>query len=73
MLPIVQCITDERKIVDMECPLLIQLNWGDNDREGRFLLKKVQDKTKSVNITEVKQNPKRLTRPTSECLVLLFV
>lgn len=38
----------ERKLLDMECPLLVQLNWGNDDREGRFLLKKETDKTRLV-------------------------
>lgn len=30
---------EERKLSDHERPLIIQLNWGKDDREGRFLLK----------------------------------
>lgn len=32
-------VNDERKLADDECPLFIQLNWGADMREGRFLLK----------------------------------
>ena len=33
---------------DHERPLLVQLNWGKDDREGRFLLKKETDRTATV-------------------------
>ncbi len=29
-----------------EKPLLVQLNWHKDDREGRFLLRRLDDKTK---------------------------
>lgn len=35
----------ERKMEPHEKPLLVQLNWHVDDREGRFLLKNVDDKT----------------------------
>lgn len=35
----------ERKMEPDEKPLLVQLNWHVDDREGRFLLKNVDDKT----------------------------
>ncbi|XP_045470787.1 afadin isoform X3 [Harmonia axyridis] len=35
----------ERKMAPEEKPLLVQLNWHVDDREGRFLLKNVDDKT----------------------------
>jgi len=41
-------VTDERKLSELECPLLVQLNWGKDDREGRFLLKRESDKTTAV-------------------------
>lgn len=37
----------ERKMSPDEKPLLVQLNWHVDDREGRFLLKNVEDKTVS--------------------------
>lgn len=37
----------ERKMAADEKPLLVQLNWHVDDREGRFLLKNVDDKTSS--------------------------
>ncbi|XP_066262036.1 afadin isoform X2 [Euwallacea similis] len=37
----------ERKMSGDEKPLLVQLNWHIDDREGRFLLKNVDDKTVS--------------------------
>lgn len=30
---------EERKLTDKERPLMVQLHWGVDDREGRFLLK----------------------------------
>ena len=33
-----------------EKPLLVQLNWHKDDREGRFLLRRLDDKT-NVRIT----------------------
>lgn len=35
----------ERKMSQDEKPLLVQLNWHVDDREGRFLLKNADDKT----------------------------
>ncbi|KAK6621108.1 hypothetical protein RUM43_011414 [Polyplax serrata] len=37
---------DERRLNPDEKPLLVQLNWHKDDREGRFLLKRIDDKTK---------------------------
>ena len=34
------CISDERRLLDEERPLNVQLNWGSDVREGRFLLKR---------------------------------
>lgn len=36
---------EERKLANDEKPLLVQLNWHLDDREGRFLLRNVDDKT----------------------------
>lgn len=36
---------EERQLNDSERPLLVQLHWGKDDREGRFLLKRENDKT----------------------------
>jgi len=36
---------EERPLQDHERPLIVQLNWGKDDREGRFLLKKETDPT----------------------------
>jgi len=41
-------LAEERKLSELECPLLVQLNWGKDDREGRFLLKREIDKTTAV-------------------------
>lgn len=40
---------DERKLGVEEKPLLVQLNWHKDDREGRFLLRRIDEKT-NVNI-----------------------
>jgi len=34
-------MTEERRLADDEKPLLVQLNWNKDDREGRFLLRRV--------------------------------
>ncbi|XP_054164184.1 afadin-like [Oppia nitens] len=36
---------DERKLAEEELPLLVQLNWHRDDREGRFLLRRMNDRT----------------------------
>ena len=36
---------EEHKLGDLEMPLLAQLNWGKDDREGRFLLRRMDEKT----------------------------
>ena len=41
---------DERKLPEYERPLMVQLNWGKDDREGRFLLKREDNKTANVSI-----------------------
>jgi len=38
-------VTEERPLKEHEHPLTVQLNWGKDDREGRFLLKKETDPT----------------------------
>ena len=38
-------LTDERKLAEEEMPLLVQLNWHKDDREGRFLLRRMDEKT----------------------------
>ena len=35
------CVAEERRLADDEKPLLVQLNWNKDDREGRFLLRRV--------------------------------
>ncbi|XP_052123396.1 afadin [Frankliniella occidentalis] len=41
---------DERRLGTEEKPLLVQLNWHKDDREGRFLLRRINDKT-NVSVT----------------------
>ncbi|KYM94500.1 Afadin [Cyphomyrmex costatus] len=41
---------DERKLDLEEKPLLVQLNWHMDDREGRFLLKRIDDKTNAQGV-----------------------
>lgn len=43
---------DERKLGVDEKPLLVQLNWHKDDREGRFLLRRIDEKTNVNNVTE---------------------
>jgi len=38
-------VIDERRLGMDEKPLLVQLNWHMDDREGRFLLRRIDDKT----------------------------
>ncbi|XP_055907102.1 afadin isoform X2 [Eupeodes corollae] len=42
---------EERKLNRDEKPLLVQLNWHIDDREGRFLLKNVEQKTTPIENT----------------------
>ncbi|XP_055858558.1 afadin [Episyrphus balteatus] len=48
---------DERKLNRDEKPLLVQLNWHIDDREGRFLLKNIDQKTAPIesNDTQFKR------------------
>ncbi|KAL6430959.1 hypothetical protein ACFW04_007026 [Cataglyphis niger] len=41
---------EERKLGLEEKPLLVQLNWHIDDREGRFLLKRIDDKTNAQGV-----------------------
>ena len=38
-------LSGERKLADDEKPLLVQLNWHRDDREGRFLLRRMDEET----------------------------
>lgn len=40
-----KCFAEERRLEPEEKPLLVQLNWHKDDREGRFLLRRIDDKT----------------------------
>lgn len=40
---------EERRLNDRECPLLVQLHWGKDDLDGRFLLKKESAKTARIH------------------------
>nr|CAI5852288.1 unnamed protein product [Callosobruchus analis] len=46
----------ERKMAPDEKPLLVQLNWHVDDREGRFLLKNVDDKMMSGSMGSIDSN-----------------
>jgi len=50
---IVVLFTEERRLKDDEYPLTVQLNWGKDDREGRFLLKDMDEKTHLVGVTVI--------------------
>lgn len=39
---------DERKLMPDERPLFVQLEWNNDDREGRFLLRKMDEKTRNL-------------------------
>ncbi|KAK0086310.1 hypothetical protein PV325_003382 [Microctonus aethiopoides] len=41
---------EERKLGLEEKPLLVQLNWHIDDREGRFLLRRIDDKTNAQGV-----------------------
>lgn len=49
----------ERRLSPDEKPLLVQLNWHVDDREGRFLLKNIDDKS-NVSIGSSIHNLNRL-------------
>ena len=59
------CVSDTRKLLKSERPLLVQLSWHKDDREGRFLLKsasaKVTNKFYDLGKTET-QFKRRLSR-----------
>lgn len=40
---------EERRLADLEKPLWVQLNWGKDVREGRFLLKNENEETVRVS------------------------
>lgn len=44
---------DERKLGVDEKPLLVQLNWHKDDREGRFLLRRIDEKTNVKYFSEL--------------------
>lgn len=56
--------TEERKLGLEEKPLLVQLNWHIDDREGRFLLRRIDDKTNTagVGFEEVTSFRRKLSR-----------
>lgn len=39
---------EERRLEDSERPLLVQLNWHSDDREGRFLLRRIDEKVRYI-------------------------
>ena len=43
----------ERKLGSEEKPLLVQLNWHKDDREGRFLLRRMDEPTMSISNTGI--------------------
>ncbi|KAG1681978.1 Afadin [Nymphon striatum] len=50
---------EERKLANEEKPLLVQLNWHKDDREGRFLLRRMDQKTRLPSIDRESSNFKR--------------
>lgn len=45
--------SEERRLGELERPLLVQLNWGKDDREGRFLLRN-EDYNKNIPVSALK-------------------
>ena len=58
----------ERKLGELERPLLVQLNWHKDDREGRFLLRRMNEKTHVSIPIVVHSFPSSLS-----CLTLFFL
>jgi hypothetical protein len=50
---------EERKLADEEKPLLVQLNWHHDDREGRFLLRRMDEKSYLPGFDPAQSNFKR--------------
>lgn len=50
---------EERKLADEEKPLLVQLNWHHDDREGRFLLRRMNEKSYLPGFDPAQSNFKR--------------
>lgn len=50
---------DERKLESEERPLLVQLEWNKDDREGRFLLRRMDEKTRDLASTNEEPSLKR--------------
>lgn len=56
---------DERRLKEEEKPLLVQLNWHKDDREGRFLLKNEEQPRKTDTMTKT-DNSKKFERRLSK-------
>ena len=56
----VPLFSGERKLADDEKPLLVQLNWHRDDREGRFLLRRMDEET-HVSFTPCQASLRRLS------------
>lgn len=51
---------DERKLKENERPIFVQLEWNKDDREGRFLLRRMDEKTRDlVPTNEIEPSLKR--------------
>ena len=50
---------EERRLRDEEKPLLVQLNWHKDDREGRFLLKNEEPRRAGHKDADKKKNSKK--------------
>lgn len=51
------CVLEERQLDLDEKPLVVQLNWNKDDREGRFVLKNENDVLLKVCKQAEKPNP----------------
>ncbi|XP_017489008.1 PREDICTED: afadin-like, partial [Rhagoletis zephyria] len=57
---------EERKLAESEMPLLVQLNWHKDDREGRFLLRRMDEKTNLSGISNTETSGNLLNRKLSK-------
>lgn len=63
-------LSEERKLGPHEYPLVLQLNWGNDLREGRFLLKGEHDKTIPVSVCVGEIRAPWNAIHSSECLLI---
>lgn len=52
-------LPEERKLTDDEHPLMVQLNWAKDDLEGRFLLRRMDDKVAAATAKRSAESKKK--------------